>query len=73
MTKLAPGELVLMLGDTHVYENHVAALDEQLTRSPKPFPTIEIPERESIDAFSMEDFVLKDYDPMPAIPMKMAV
>ena len=35
---LAPGELIIVLGDAHVYANHVAALQEQLLNPPFPFP-----------------------------------
>ena len=35
---LRPGELVHVLGDTHVYLDHVNPLKEQLRRSPRPFP-----------------------------------
>lgn len=39
---LRPGEFVHVLGDAHVYENHVEALEEQLKRTPSPFPTLRL-------------------------------
>lgn len=70
---LERGEFVHTLGDAHVYSNHVAALEEQLKRSPRPFPTLEIVNREFIDDFGIDDIVLKGYEPHKAISMKMAV
>ena len=40
---LAPGELIIALGDAHVYANHVAPLQEQLLNPPYPFPVMPIP------------------------------
>lgn len=42
---LQPGMLTMMLGDAHVYDNHVEGLTEQLTRYPRPFPVLHIVER----------------------------
>jgi dihydrofolate reductase/thymidylate synthase len=71
---LKPGEFIHSLGDTHVYQNHVEALQEQLKREPRPFPTLHInPERMKIEDFCFEDFILHGYDPHPAIKMEMAV
>lgn len=76
VTGLKAGEFVHVLGDAHVYNNHVDALEEQVRREPKPFPKLSIREREelkSIDDFVMEDFVLEGYECHKAIKMKMAV
>jgi dihydrofolate reductase/thymidylate synthase len=74
VTGLVPGELVHTLGDAHVYLNHVAALQEQLERTPRAFPTLSITRAvDSIDGFTMDDFVLAGYDPHPKIEMPMAV
>lgn len=35
---LSPGEFIHVIGDAHVYRNHVVPLEEQLARQPKPFP-----------------------------------
>lgn len=69
-----PGELVWMSGDTHLYLNHVDAVKEQLTRSPRPFPTLKILRKpDSIDGYRIEDFVVEGYDPHPAIKADVAV
>ncbi|KAJ9510051.1 hypothetical protein QJQ45_011729 [Haematococcus lacustris] len=71
---LQPGEFVHMMGDTHVYANHVEPLKEQLRNTPRHFPTLQLnPAKTSIDSFTMDDFTLLDYQPHAAIKMKMAV
>lgn len=72
--QLQPGEFVHTLGDAHVYLNHIEALKEQLTRTPRSFPRVTIVNSPStIDAFTAEDFSLIGYDPYKKIEMKMAV
>jgi dihydrofolate reductase / thymidylate synthase len=71
---LQPGEFVHSIGDAHVYLNHVDALKEQITRTPRAFPKLKLdPSISDIDGFSMENFTIEDYNPMAAIKMKMAV
>ncbi|KAH9930406.1 thymidylate synthase [Epithele typhae] len=67
-------ELVIQLGDAHVYRDHVDALRTQLEREPRPFPKLRWPRAvESIDDFKSEDIVVEGYDPHPTIAMKMSV
>ena len=67
-------ELVIQLGDAHVYRDHVDALRTQLERVPRAFPKLRWPrEVGSIDGFVSEYFVVEGYDPHPAIAMKMSV
>lgn len=74
VTGLQPGEFIHCMGDTHVYSNHVEALQEQLRRTPRPFPRLKIKrEVESIEDFQFDDFELEEYNPQGAIKMKMAV
>ncbi|KAI9061529.1 thymidylate synthase [Trametes sanguinea] len=74
VTNTEPHELIIQLGDAHVYRDHVDALKIQLEREPRPFPKIKWPRKvESIDAFTTEDFVVEGYDPHPSIAMKMSV
>ncbi|XP_046635299.1 thymidylate synthase-like isoform X3 [Daphnia pulicaria] len=69
-----PGEFIHTLGDAHVYNNHISALEKQLERQPRPFPTLKIVRKVSdIDDFKADDFVLEGYDPHPKIPMDMSV
>ena len=71
---LEAGEIVVSMGDAHVYKDHVEALKEQIGRTPRPFPKLIIKNnRERIEEFVMEDFEIVDYDPHPAIKMKMSV
>ncbi|CAN8098189.1 unnamed protein product [Discula destructiva] len=72
---LVPGSLTQVMGDAHVYADHVDALKTQLDRVPRNFPELEI-KREpggSIDGWKVEDFVVKGYEPYKSIAMKMSV
>lgn len=74
VTGRQPGDLIHTIGDAHIYLNHVDALHEQLTRTPRPFPKIKInPEKKGIDDFVYSDFEVIDYNPLKTIKMKMAV
>jgi thymidylate synthase len=69
-----PGEFIHTFGDVHIYENHMAAVKEQLTREPKPLPSITLdPSVKTIDDFRPEHAVLAGYDPHPAIKAELAV
>ncbi|GAB5365577.1 hypothetical protein AAMO2058_001070100 [Amorphochlora amoebiformis] len=71
---LKPGDFVHVMGDTHVYLNHIEPLKRQLEREPRQFPTLWMnPEVKDIDKFKYTDFKIKDYKPYPTIKMKMAV
>ncbi|KAF4778145.1 thymidylate synthase [Colletotrichum scovillei] len=73
---LVPGSLTHVMGDAHVYADHVDALKVQLEREPRDFPLLEINNREpgcSIDGWKVEDFVVKGYEPHKTIAMKMSV
>jgi thymidylate synthase len=71
---LQPGDFVHTLGDAHLYLNHLDQARLQLTREPRPLPTMTLnPERKSLFDFRYEDFTLSDYDPHPAIKAPIAV
>ncbi|MBT9518783.1 MAG: thymidylate synthase [Methyloversatilis discipulorum] len=71
---LKPGEFVHTLGDAHLYSNHLEQAQLQLTRAPRPLPTMWInPEVSDLFAFRPEDFRLDGYDPWPHIPAPVAV
>lgn len=71
---MEPGEFIHTLGDAHVYKDHVDALKEQISRTPRAFPKLFIKRKvESIDDFKYDDFEIVDYHPHPKIQMKMSV
>jgi dihydrofolate reductase/thymidylate synthase len=71
---LKAGDFVHVIGDAHVYRNHVEALREQIKRTPAPFPTLKInPEKTDIDSFEFSDFAVEGYKPQAAVAMQMAV
>jgi thymidylate synthase len=71
---LAPGEFVHTFGDVHLYLNHVDQAKLQLSREPRPLPTVRLnPDVREIDRFRFEDVTLADYDPHPAIKAPVAV
>ncbi len=71
---LRPGELIHVIGDAHVYLNHVEALEEQIKRTPRAFPKLTInPSVRDIDGFQYSDFTIEGYNPDSAIKMAMAV
>lgn len=70
---LQEGKLVGFLADTHIYENHLETLQEQLTRTPRPLPKLSTPNFSSLFDWSYEDSQLENYDPYGALPMPVAV
>ena len=71
---LGVGEFVHVLGDAHIYLNHVEQVKEQLSREPLPAPTLWInPEVRDITKFTMEDFRLDGYQSHGTIKAPMAV
>jgi len=71
---LGVGEFVHVLGDAHIYSDHVEQVKEQLSREPLPLPTLWInPDVHDIDKFTMEDFRLDGYNCHPPIKANMAV
>lgn len=71
---LAVGEFVHVLGDAHIYTNHVEQVKQQLTREPLPLPTLKLnPNIKDITKFTMDDIELVDYQYHPPIKAEMAV
>ena len=73
-TDLRPGNLIISLGDAHIYANHVDQVRTQLTREPRALPSLRLdPSVKSIFDFRYEHFHLEGYDPHPRISAPIAV
>jgi len=71
---MVPGVFTHTYGDLHIYVNHVEALKEQLTRTPRVLPKLWLnPEVKDLFSFKYEDIKLIGYDPHPTIKMPVAV
>jgi len=70
---LKTGDLVMVLGDTHIYSNHVEQCRKQLTRDPRSFPKLNIKNHhEKPEDYEFDDFELVGYEPYPGIKAPMA-
>lgn len=74
VVNMVPGDFVWSGGDCHIYLDQLDGVSEQLTRTPKNLPILEINHKvNSIDDFAFEDFNLIGYDPDKHIPMPVAI
>ncbi len=72
LTKCKPGKIIINIGDAHIYKDHINAVQEQLKRDPKQFPTLEIKGKHlDLESYKYEDFVIHDYSPHPTIKADM--
>ena len=71
---MVPGDFIHTTGDTHLYLNHLEQARLQLTREPRPLPTMKInPDVKNLFDFHYEDFELEGYDPHPHIKAEVSV
>ncbi len=74
VTGLEPGNFVHTFGDAHLYRNHLEQARLQLSRQPRPLPTMRLnPHVSSLFDFAFDDFTLEGYDPHPRIKAPVAV
>jgi thymidylate synthase len=73
VTGLRPGHFVHTLGDAHLYLNHLDQARLQLTREPRPLPTLRLTPGLGLDEFDLADVELLGYDPHPGIRAPIAV
>ena len=73
---LKPEKLIICLGDAHIYEGHIGAVQEQLDRKSRPFPILRIGDDngkipDKIEELEYKHFKLIGYEPHPSIKAKM--
>ena len=74
VTGYKAGDFIHTTGDTHLYLNHLDQARLQLTRDPRPLPTMRLnPEVKDLFDFKYEDFELTDYNPWPHIKAEVSV
>lgn len=71
---LGVGEVVVTMGDAHIYLNHIEQVRLQLTRDPRPLPRLSFKRRpDSIYDYTFEDFEIVGYDPHPHISAPVSI
>ncbi len=69
-----PGEFIHTLGDAHLYKNHLEQAREQLSREPRPLPTLRLnPEQRDLFRVRYDDIAFEGYTPHPPIKAPIAV
>lgn len=74
LTQMEVGELILSIGDAHIYHNHFEGMERQLELEPLALPTLRIdPNLTSLDDVTADSFILENYRYHPAIKYPVAV
>ena len=75
ITGMRPRRLIHVIGDAHIYKNHICQVFEQIKRIPKKFPQLRFKNKtyESIDDFKPEDFIIENYTSHQFIKANMAI
>lgn len=69
---MKPGKVNIVIGDAHIYENHMEQIEEQIKREPVKFPKLMIHKKlNSVEELEYEDFILENYNPQAAIKAAM--
>lgn len=70
---MEPGEIIWMGADVHLYLNHAQLVEKQLSRSPRPFPRLNLNRAPDLFSYRLEDVALEGYDPHPHVAAPVAV
>ncbi|WP_412897634.1 thymidylate synthase [Bacillus sp. 1P02SD] len=71
---LEVGDFIHTIGDAHIYTNHIEQVNIQLSRDPRPFPTLKLNQAvESVFDFEMDELEIVGYEPHPTIKAPVAV
>lgn len=74
LTGLEARELIISIGNAHLYKNHIDQAKEQLKRKPFKFPSLKIiGSPQTIDDFTEENFILEGYESHPAIKAPLVI
>ena len=69
---LSPGKISIVIGDAHIYEDHMNQVKTQLGRTPTNFPKLKINKNlDSVEELSYDDIIIEDYNPQSTIKAKM--
>lgn len=72
LTGKKPGRMIHVVGDFHIYENHLEAVTKQLQRAPRCFPSLSVVSHDRLEDYTIDDFTLHDYNPWSGIKAPMA-
>lgn len=76
ITGLRPRKFIHVIGDAHIYKNHLKQVFKQIKRTPQPFPTLKFrgsTKIHEIDDFDIDSFIVEGYSSWPHIPGKISV